>query len=75
MNTVVARIGLSIVIWASGLGQTNQKRPAADNGNGSAASPSMTDVYEAVLRYQIRSWELLQKQSRMRVWVQFDFQL
>jgi hypothetical protein len=58
MNAVVARIALSIVLWAGGLGQTNQSGPPQTAATEVPQHPSTTDIYEAILRYQIRSWEL-----------------
>jgi hypothetical protein len=52
MNDNTARIVLLLVLCASGLGSAQTATKEA------LQYPSPVDVYEAVLRYQIKTWEL-----------------
>lgn len=58
MNGLIPRIALSLVLWTSGVGQTNQSSTPPTEPKEAPQHPSPTDVYEAVLRYQVKSWEL-----------------
>jgi hypothetical protein len=57
MRGPIAGIALSLVLCATGLGQTNQRGTPTPQEK-PQQRPSSIDIYEAVVRYQINSWEL-----------------
>ena len=57
MNGIIARIALLLALCPSGLGETSSG-PQTAVGEAAPQHPSPTDVYEAVLRYQIKTWDL-----------------
>jgi hypothetical protein len=66
MRGFLTRTALSLVLCASGLGQTNGSTPPTATTE-APQNPSAADVYEAVLRYQVKSWELAAESYCVRV--------
>lgn len=58
MNKVPARIALLLALCAGGVGQANQSGIPQTTARVAAEHPPATDIYEVILRYQIKSWEL-----------------
>jgi len=56
MKGTIAQIALLLVLCASSLAQTSPIAPGGPQEK--PAKPSPTDVYQAVLRYQVKTWEL-----------------
>ena len=56
MRGVHTRLAPLLVLWAVGAAQTTNTTQAPAGKDQQA--PSATDLYEVVLRYQIKSWEL-----------------
>ena len=57
MKGAIAEIALLFVLCTTGLGQSNNNEQPKPTGT-ALQNASATDLYEAVLRYQIKSWEL-----------------
>jgi hypothetical protein len=58
MMGLAAQTALTVALCVSSVGQTIQINTTSSRTGETPQHPSATDIYEAVLRYQIKSWEL-----------------